>query len=1120
MHTTSMSRCKEKPIQMNSKSKIYLRMRRSANDSSHLMDSTSEPILDTISEPSPEGTSKPSPESESEPSPESESEPTPESESEPSPESESEPSPESESEPSPESESEPSPESESEPTPESESEPSPESESEPSPESISEPSPESISEPSPESESEPSPESESEPSPESESEPSPESESEPSPESESEPSPESESEPSPESESEPSPESEYEPSPESEYGPSPESESEPSPESEYEPSPESEYEPSPEGESEPSPESEYEPSPETTSEPSPESAFEPSPEGEVTSEPSPESESEPSPESEYEPSPESESEPSPETTSEPRPESAFEPSPEGEVTSEPNPTNTNSTSEPSPEDQVTSEAEPEAWPEPGPDWEKAYELWRSAWPAHTYLFAIIFLLMAFYSGYYIVVNVKDGLGKKYLSISLNVMMFLLSITRSFVLFLDPYHQGTLIQNKLTLQLMWSIGTPCLLASDSLCILALAESASLNLTHQRFQRLPNIVIVICLHFVLVIATDIVVSSHSSAKVMILYCQVFSITWGTLLGMWYFTLAHKINHVLFKAVGRRKSRADRIYLLLIYLSSAANLFTCVLILYSAAGVFGIYSEVEFVEAWPWYSLQTGMRMSEVIAAVLVFTVSAKRNRIKNKVQNVIVCGQKQDSKDLTDTYSTTPTVNNLYPASRNRRMSMFSAVHQSKISTHDIPCKDPTDSASQLQPPHMLMSGKMDNPATRGRRMSLFSQLHESKLTASHVAQRNPIQNQGLALKNGNSNVQATNEDTSLNGRRMSMFSQLQQMKLSANANSTPFILGSKVTSQSTTPSDENQNVRSGNGRRMSMFSQLQELKMSTNANTSISPGLKSKQTLRLHQSTESENEKHTIPLNKGRRMSMFSQLQELKMSSNGNSSLQSSVTSSIPNEKDDTNTRTSSILSRVHQFVVSHKKTPEKSEEFKENGNRWNFSSKLFHTKVTPVGSKSPKVGTKLNKIAGLCRAVETVTVKVHVNDTPRAYENEIDVGENVANVHDDMTNKPKEQADKTCMQINDVASVCESLRKSRQRSRTSLFQASTKLDGMKIIEDDEEEMETHVFHRRKSSCRKKSRTCSIDIDKNNKARIIPMQNMSSDSIPISTQGDQPPDADL
>ena len=1062
MHTTSMSRCKEKPIQMNSKSKIYLRMRRSANDSSHLMDSTSEPILETISEPSPEGTSEPSPESTSEPSPESESEPSPESESEPSPESESEPSPESESEPSPESESEPSPESESEPSPESESEPSPESESEPSPESESEPSPESESEPTPESESEPSPESESEPSPESISEPSPESESEPSPESESEPSPESESEPSPESESEPSPESESEPSPESESEPSPESESEPSPESE----------------------------------------------------------SEPSPESESEPSPESESEPSPETTSEPRPESAFEPSPEGEVTSGPNPTNTNSTSEPSPEDQVTSEPEPEAWPEPGPDWEKAYELWRSAWPAHTYLFAIIFLLMAFYSGYYIVVNVKDGLGKKYLSISLNVMMFLLSITRSFVLFLDPYHQGTLIQNKLTLQLMWSIGTPCLLASDSLCILALAESASLNLTHQRFQRLPNIVIVICLHFVLVIATDIVVSSHSSAKVMILYCQVFSITWGTLLGMWYFTLAHKINHVLFKAVGRRKSRADRIYLLLIYLSSAANLFTCVLILYSAAGVFGIYSEVEFVEAWPWYSLQTGMRMSEVIAAVLVFTVSAKRNRIKNKVQNVIVCGQKQDSKDLTDTYSTTPTVNNLYPASRNRRMSMFSAVHQSKISTHDIPCKDPTDSASQLQPPHMLMSGKMDNPATRGRRMSLFSQLHESKLTASHVARRNPIQNQGLALKNGNSNVQATNEDTSLNGRRMSMFSQLQQMKLSANANSTPFILGSKVTSQSTTPSDENQNVRSGNGRRMSMFSQLQELKMSTNANTSISPGLKSKQTLRLHQSTESENEKHTIPLNKGRRMSMFSQLQELKMSSNGNSSLQSSVASSIPNEKDDTNTRTSSILSRVHQFVVSHKKTPEKSEEFKENAKRWNFSSKLFHTKVTPVGSKSPKVGTKLNKIAGLCRAVETVTVKVHVNDTPCAYENEIDVRENVANVHDDMANKPKEQADKTCMQINDVASVCESLRKSRQRSRTSLFQASTKLDGMKIIEDDEEEMETHVFHRRKSSCRKKSRTCSIDIDKNNKARIIPMQNMSSDSIPISTQGDQPPDADL
>ena len=1159
------------------------------------------PESDSTSQPSPEShsTSEPSPESHStsEPSPESDSisEPSPESHStsEPSPESHStsEPSLESDSisEPSPESDStsEPSPKSDStsEPSPESHStsEPSPESDStsEPSPEShsTSEPSPESdsTSEPSAESHStsEPSPESDSisEPSPESHStsEPSPESHStsEPSPESDSisEPSPESDStsEPSPKSDStsEPSPESHStsEPSPESD------STSEPSPESHStsEPSPESDSTSEPSAEShstsEPSPESDSisEPSPESdsTSEPSPksDSTSEPSPESDSTSEPSPESDStsEPSPESDStsEPSPESDStsEPSPESdsTSEPSPESdsTSEPSPESESTSEPNSGNSNY-GESSPEEHARSEhgqaesepePQPETWPEPAPEWEKAYKLWRNAWPAHTYLFAIIFLLMAFYSGYYIIVNVKDGLGKKYLSISLNVMMCTLSITRSFVLFFDPYHQGTLIKNKLSLQLMWSIGTPCLLASDSLCILALAESASVNVTHQRFQRFPNILIVVFLHFILVIATDIVVSAHSSAKVMILYCQVFSTIWGSLLGFWYFTLAHKINQVLFKAAGRRKTRGDRIYLLLVYLSSAANLFTCALILYSAVGVFGIYSEVKFVEAWPWYSLQTGMRISEVVAAVLVFTVSAKRNRIKNKVHNVIVCGEpssqvtnKSNDIDL----NTIPTVTNLYPAARNRRMSMFSAVHQSKISVQDNTGNDKTQESLSSQSINMVASGKTRQ--SRTRRLSLFSDLYESKLSASTVsttqptqlrntfsaeAQSKPAENEKRDLNERSMN---DSENTARKDRRMSMFSQLQQIKLSANANnSIPHSLKPKPT-LSTKSKDDKKSIPTGGGRRMSMFSQLQELKISANGNNSIPSSFERKMTpLSVH---EVKN-KCQAP-NKGRRMSMFSQLQELKMSTNN--SLPSTLESENSNVNEEDWKISSGILSRLHHFVAFRKKNT--SDESKENTEHPNFLSKLFQTKVTPVTSSSPKIGRKFNKMTTLCRTVETADV--HVNNTNFARENMI--GEDVnhtLDVHGDVTEIPKANENTKDIHVNSMPSSREGVINSEwRRSRPSLFASlrEAKLDKMKIIEDDEEEVEeqcsltsyrqaSEVFNRRKSSSR--NLICAIDIDKNEemcKDVAIAMQDINKGST--FKENSQLPDADV
>jgi hypothetical protein len=63
------------------------------------------------------------------------------------------------------------------------------------------------------------------------------------------------------------------------------------------------------------------------------------------------------------------------------------------------------------------------------------------------------------------------------------------------------------------------------------------------------------------------------------------------------------------------------------------------------------------------------------------------------------------------------------------------------------------------------------------------------------------------------------------------------------------------------------------------------------------------------------------------------------------------------------------------------------------------------------------------------------------------------------------------------------------------------------------MDEMKIIEDDEGEVEEQciIFNRRKSS-----RTCAIDIDRNDDMcndNAMPMQNMSSDPTSISKQSD-------
>ena len=284
-----------------------------------------------------------------------------------------------------------------------------------------------------------------------------------------------------------------------------------------------------------------------------------------------------------------------------------------------------------------TEPTPENWPEPGPRWEEAYGIWKWAWELHVYLFASVYLCIGLYAGYYVIANIYDGLKGKYLSVNLNILVAFFGFTRAFVLYLDPYHQGGIIHNTAVMRVIWSLAGPCLTASDCLMILALIETAKISIAPPKLQKLSVNLIVICLHFTLVITTDCVVSEYVEAKAMLLFCQIFFVTWGVVLGTLNFILGYKLDKQLFSHK-KPKDNADKIYIYLIYASGVANYFLCGIIVYSAFGVFGVYSDVQYVDAWSWWAFQTLSRFSEILACVLIFTVSAKRTRVKDAVAQV--------------------------------------------------------------------------------------------------------------------------------------------------------------------------------------------------------------------------------------------------------------------------------------------------------------------------------------------------------------------------------------------------------------------------------------------------------------------------------------------------
>ncbi|XP_078350382.1 uncharacterized protein LOC144635178 [Oculina patagonica] len=424
------------------------------------------------------------------------------------------------------------------------------------------------------------------------------------------------------------------------------------------------------------------------------------------------------------------SEPRPKTETIPKtqvePRSEGEVNPRGETTSEP---------KNEPEGESEPYAEPETWPEPGPQWKKAFEQWKAAWHIHVYLFASAFLAIGFYAGYYVVLNIYDGLGGKYLSVCLNAMVLLFGITRAFVLFLDPYHQGGLIKALFVMRLLWSIGGPCLTASDSLIILALVETAQVNIAPPRFQKLGTISIVCGVHFVLVIVSDTVVSIYMEAKVMILLCQIFFSLWGIVLGAGYANLAYKLDKKLFSHK-QIKDTGDKIYIFLIYASAGANFFICGVMIYTMVGVFGVYADIDFVDAWHWWTLQTLFRSGEVITCVLIFTVSAKRSRVKRAMDEV------SEFDSVSQTFESTS------GCSAFRKLQVFfdRLRNRGRVSDIDI-CNEETENSVEINRSSFKRktrnSTSDDNdtlpPAFeafqqrgRGRRQSLFSHMQEASV----------------------------------------------------------------------------------------------------------------------------------------------------------------------------------------------------------------------------------------------------------------------------------------------------------------------------------------------------------------------------------------------------
>ena len=274
-----------------------------------------------------------------------------------------------------------------------------------------------------------------------------------------------------------------------------------------------------------------------------------------------------------------------------------------------------------------------AQPEPVPEWKAAIDEWGWAWYLHVYLFAVLYTYVAIFALVVTVLKLFSGVkkAKSGLRLSLHISLFLFSVTRALVLSIDPYgSQG--IMGVIVTYVLWSVGFPIIITSYGLVLLVLFDTTKLSLAPPKYQNSFVALGIMGVNFMVVSVTDVIVLLYAGSTVLIIICQTYLSLAGLAFTAGFIWVAYKI-WTRVAATIRKDNKLKRL-LALIILAVVISISLVGVQIYAAVAVFGIDSEATLSNPWPWYAMQTCLRILELGMCVVIFRLFSSGTSRVNK------------------------------------------------------------------------------------------------------------------------------------------------------------------------------------------------------------------------------------------------------------------------------------------------------------------------------------------------------------------------------------------------------------------------------------------------------------------------------------------------------
>lgn len=288
--------------------------------------------------------------------------------------------------------------------------------------------------------------------------------------------------------------------------------------------------------------------------------------------------------------------------------------------------------------------------EPNPVWDgTTQDTLDWLWPGHVYLFATLFIILCLVT---LVAHKRNSQRSKYYvkTIMLSAIN-VLSISRAVMLLVDPYLSSgsTSLLWIFFCVLITGFGTASMTAS--LAILLYVTVMSTRIT-SKYRQL-NLGYVVCgitiANFVFFVTSDVVtLSLKEQGRIMLTVCQITFACWGMLVSTGFAIVAYKLRKNARATFEQAKfdirMRIERAKLRKLgILLETLSITSVMLFMLRIGEVISTLSSEKYLEAWPWWTMNTVLRSLEIMNAIVLLLVfrresqrgEAKKNTVGDRV-----------------------------------------------------------------------------------------------------------------------------------------------------------------------------------------------------------------------------------------------------------------------------------------------------------------------------------------------------------------------------------------------------------------------------------------------------------------------------------------------------